>query len=128
MDTTRHQVTVNFDSTTNPNRERVSFSSDGRIEITTERGEVTYTLQQAGSRARFPSNPIQWVANNLMPIAPPPEVTVHRLDDYNVTVEITAAPGTQEFRFYVIVQTVAGRFFGSDPTIVTMRPGDSSGR
>jgi hypothetical protein len=123
MDTTEHSVTVTFDSTTTPRN--VTFSPDRQIEIATANGLVTYTLEQKGRfEARFPSNPIQWVDGDRVPIDPPSEATVRRLSDVSTTVQITAPPGiTQEFRFYVIVQTQSGRFFGSDPTIVTMRPG-----
>jgi hypothetical protein len=121
---TQHDVTVTFDSTTAPRV--VTFDPADEISIPTELGLVTFTLKLQGTFvARFPSNPIQWVDGNLMPIDPPRAATVRRLSDVSTTILIVAPPGsTDSFSFYVVVQTQAGRFFGSDPTIVTMRPSD----
>jgi len=134
------QVTVTF----NPviASRRVTFGENAKVEFDNEApGTVTFTLDVTTAlQVRFPSNPIQWVRridkdaddggpvddHNLLPIDPPRGATVSRIDDNTTTVTIASDPNIekQTFRFYVIVQTMDGRFFGSDPTIVTMRPGD----
>jgi hypothetical protein len=111
---------------------RVTFDPDEEITFTALGGTVIYTLDQQtkGFGVVFPSHPIQWVqqvGEELLPIAPPSGVTVSRSDE-SITVTFMAnLENMQEtFRFYVIVQTLEqgnGRFFGSDPTIVTMPPG-----
>lgn len=130
MGTTEHEVTVTFDSTTAPRQ--VTFTPNSPLGIPTELGRVTFNLEVRGNfEARFPSNPIQWVdSGTLKPIDPPPAATVTRVNDVSASVLIRAKPGEVEsFSFYVIVQTQAGRFFGSDPTIVTMLPpGGGQGR
>lgn len=109
---------------------RVTFDSDAGITFNAVEGTVLYTLEvNTALKVRFPSNPIQWVqqiGTELLPINPPDGTTVSRRDD-RITVTFMAkegAPATT-FRFYVIVQTIEGengRFFGSDPTIIIMRP------
>jgi hypothetical protein len=105
---------------------RVTFSTDKDIEFKTEIGTVTFKLEvKTALEVRFPSNPIQWVEEVgkgvFRPVDPPSAAAVSRSDDL-ATVKITAPPGDTTFRFFVIVQSADGRFFGSDPTIVTMRP------
>lgn len=111
---------------------RVSFSTNGPIEFKDiDVGTVTFELNVVVAlQARFPSNPIQWVDNSDShnPIDPPRVAEVRRLGDDRVIVEIGALPGTQTYSFFVIVQTSDGRFFGTDPTIVTMRPGPGEER
>jgi predicted exporter len=130
METTNVQVT--FDSTNTP--KQVTFSQD-RLKFDSTTGTVTFNLMSSAStalQARFPSNPIQWVSKidenlgdvntNLQPIDQPDGTMVSRTDN-TATVTITVAPqGKTKFRFYVIVQTTNGAFFGTDPTIVTMPP------
>lgn len=105
---------------------RVSFSTTAPISFNTPMvtGSVTFNLEvKSALQVHFPSNPIQWVqevGSTLVPIDPPPEATVSRSDD-SVTVTITAPPNTT-FRFFVIVLSTDGQFFGTDPTIVTMDP------
>jgi hypothetical protein len=118
------QITTTF----NPAdaEKRVSFSTDKDIEFTTEIGTVTFKLEvKTALEVRFPSNPIQWVEEVdkgvFRPVDPPSAATVSRSDNL-ATVKITAPPGDTTFRFFVIVQSADGRFFGSDPTIVTMHP------
>jgi hypothetical protein len=118
------RVTVTFEPASA--EKRVTFSTEKNIEFTTETGTVTFNLAvKTALEVRFPSNPIQWVEevgkDVFRPIDPPSAATVSRKDDL-ATIEITAPPGVTTFRFYVIVQSADGRFFGSDPTIVTMRP------
>jgi hypothetical protein len=116
----------NVTATFNANN-TVTFNSSGEIKFdNTAFGVVFFTLDVAtgATQAFFPSNPIQWVDQNLRPIKPPDGARVIRDDDNNTRVRIAAAPSMdQTFRFYVIVQTTNGQFFGTDPTIVTMPPG-----
>jgi hypothetical protein len=130
MDTDERQVTVKFNDASAPRR--ITFEPDEDIVFGADSGKVTFTLKvETALRVVFPSNPIQWVQEgdppgDLTPIDPPMEAKVSRMD-FSVTVEITLKPETEkkEFRFYVIVQTPDaedGRFFGSDPTIIIMRP------
>jgi len=109
---------------------RVTFDSDDEITFRSVEGTVIYTLEvNTALKVRFPSNPIQWVqlvGTELLPINPPDGTMVSRSDD-RITVTFTAQEGVTPttFRFYVIVQTIEGengRFFGSDPTIIIMRP------
>jgi hypothetical protein len=142
------QVTVRF----NPLRDvpgdvspralgRVTFDRAKVEFINRAPGKVTFSLDSSNTalKVRFPSNPIQWVRrigndddmvdavpdSELLPIDPPPGATVTRVDDNTtlVTIKPDLSTKKQKFRFYVIVQTMDGRFFGSDPTIVTMPPG-----
>jgi hypothetical protein len=127
-----NNVQVTFDSTNTP--KQVTFSQD-RLKFDSTTGTVTFNLMNSAStalQARFPSNPIQWVSKideslgdvntNLQPINQPDGTMVSRTDN-TAMVTITAAPqGTTKFRFYVIVQTTNGNFFGTDPTIITMPP------
>lgn len=117
MNARTHQIDVKFDPTTG-----FTFSPSGEIEITTNRGVVIFTLKESPA-ALFPSNPIQWVDDQKKPIDPPDGATVHRTG-LSTTVTITPLrPNHSTIRFYLLVQTSNGEFFGSDPTIVTMRPG-----
>ncbi|HKH43846.1 MAG TPA: hypothetical protein VKM72_04200 [Thermoanaerobaculia bacterium] len=134
------QVTATFNPASA--EQRLTFSTDAPIDFSTARGTVTITLDvQTVLPVRFPSNPIQWVRKDgvdpdgndiLVPIAPPEAAMVSRNRDDSVTVTVTRPPGSPgestTFRFYVVVQSFLrdgradGRFFGSDPTIVTMHP------
>ncbi|HEV7508607.1 MAG TPA: hypothetical protein VGS07_27255 [Thermoanaerobaculia bacterium] len=127
MDTTEHEVTVTFDSTTTPRK--VTFTPDSPLGISTPRGLVTFNLELKGNfEARFPSNPIQWVNESRQPMDPPSGVSIVR-NDTSTSITIEAGQAPEKLSFYVIVQTQAGRFFGSDPTIVTMLPpGGGQGR
>lgn len=119
-------VTVTFNPANAP--KRVSFDMNEQIVFHPPSGKVTFKLQvNTALRVVFPSNPIQWVrqsGGDLLPIQQPSEATVNRVDDFSTEVTITSSV-QGDFRFYVIVQTpdsADGRFFGSDPTIVIMRP------
>jgi hypothetical protein len=109
---------------------RVTFDQDEEITFKAVEGTVLYTLEvNTALEVRFPSNPIQWVqqvGTELLPIDPPDRTMVSRSDN-RITVTFMAREGVPAttFRFYVIVQAIEeenGRFFGSDPTIVTMHP------
>lgn len=121
-------VTVTFNPVSAP--KRVSFDKNDQVVFHPPSGKVTFKLKvDTALRVVFPSNPIQWVrqsGGDLLPIQQPSEAAVSRVNDFNTEVTITSStPG--DFRFYVIVQTpdsTDGRFFGSDPTIVIMRPGE----
>ncbi|HYG63286.1 MAG TPA: hypothetical protein VEL74_11945 [Thermoanaerobaculia bacterium] len=131
MNTTQREVNVKFRDN------RVSFSGsgisqDGRILIPTESGLIVLRLKT--SRVRFPSFPIQWTiqqsaappatGTEFAPIAQPSEATVIRKSDRESDIRIVSPEGTREFSFFVLVETPDGKFFGTDPTIVTMRPPD----
>ncbi len=111
---------------------RVTFSTNEAIQFAitpTESGRVVFHLEVATAlQVVFPSSPIQWIDNPkaMKPIAPPGVATVDRSDS-TVSITIQGSADTTSYSFFVIVQTTDGRFFGSDPTIVTMRPGDGSG-
>lgn len=116
-DTTQHDVRVRFD----PSTRSVTFEPSSEISIHTASGLVVYSLM-APARIFFPSNPIQWVDDALQPIDTPHGVMVQR-SNLSTSILITTADAPPKLSFYVIVQTQGGRFFGTDPTIVTMRPG-----
>ncbi len=128
MDTTEHEVTVTFDSTTAPRK--VTFTPDSALNVPTARGRVTFNLAVQGNfEARLPIEPHPvGRQRHSQADRSAPAATVTRVNDVSTSVLIEAKPGVVEsFSFYVIVQTQAGRFFGSDPTIVTMRPGGGPG-
>jgi hypothetical protein len=118
----------------------VSFTglnSDNQVGLPLEGGRVVFRLRPdtVGSPSAptvgFPSEPIQWtekVGDDFLPIPNPPGTTVRRVSGTRAFIDI--ANSTQEpqsYSFFVIVQTTGGKFFGTDPTIVTMRPGGGSG-
>ncbi len=130
-------IDVVFDPTRAPGN-RVTVSKASIDVIARERGTVTFMLKvRQGPGAEptpvagpvpnpsFPSNPIQWVDNatDHNPIDPPSVASVSR-SETRLTIEISTSPRTETYSFFIIVQTSDGRFFGTDPTIVTMRPGD----
>jgi hypothetical protein len=125
-------VAVSFDANTNA----VAFAgsdydkSNGRIDISaSEIGLITFQLQTAG--VVFPSNPVQWVDAQFQPVDPPAGATVTRTDNasFNILV-VRSQVRAAELHFYVLVyfRGVRGRFFGTDPTIVTMSSGGGSGQ
>lgn len=129
--TTRQTVTVGFDDDTKV----VSFAgaADGRvleIEIHTELGDITFYLNHAQAGASppaFPSAPIQWVDEQERPIDPPRGATVTRSSNVIARIEVVRSQvASGKLRFFVLVQQ-AGRFYGTDPTIVTMPSGGGSG-
>jgi hypothetical protein len=112
-----------------PAQSKVTFIPDGPIEFAIpqeQRGRVIFNLQfpTGSATVNFPSDPIQWVddPNDKHPIDPPSVATVTRLNDSSSSIEIKSLKATKSYYFFVIVQTTDGKFFGSDPTIVTMRP------
>jgi hypothetical protein len=125
-------VTATFNPAMAP--ERVTFDKKDIDFANGAPGKVTFKLAvETKMQVRFASNPIQWVRKidetgpdsdeNLRPINPPSEATVSRMDDGTTMITIAPDPGnTLTLRFFVIVQTMQGRFVGSDPTIVTMPP------
>lgn len=115
-------VTVRFNPPSTEKR-RVTFDKSN-IRFDTTTGMVIFTLKVKpdSEAAQFPSNPIQWVDANLQPITQPPEATVSRTADMATVTIMNAPQGKTKFRFYVIVLTNNGEFFGTDPTIVTMPP------
>jgi hypothetical protein len=130
MNTTRREVNVFA-----LRNDTVAFAgpgiSNGRIFIDTELGQIVFRLQ--ATSVSFPSSPIQWTVQEpattpgagtvFRPIPQPAEATVLRNSDRETVIEITNQPQeTREHSFFVIVQTADGKFFGTDPTIVTMRP------
>lgn len=99
----------------------------GHIHIDNGRGKITFRL--GSDTASFPSAPIQWTVKEgqvFRPIEQPSAVTVRRVDATNAEIEISTQAAV-EYSFFVIVQTPKGKFFGTDPTIVTMRPGSDMG-
>ena len=130
-------VDVVFDPTRAPGG-RVTVSKASIDVIARERGRVTFILKVSRGpglepipvpgpvpEPRFPSNPIQWVDNaaSRNPIDPPSVASVSR-SVTGITIEIETSAQTRTYSFFIILQTSDGRFFGTDPTIVTMRPGD----
>lgn len=128
---THCEVLVTFDPLA---KEKVSFSgphvdAEARIRIPSGLGFVVFQLVEVNvppGTAFFPSSPVQWIDEKRRPLLPPPVFTVHRLSDTNTTVQvINMTLDTREHPFFLIVQTAGGEFFGADPTVVTLRPGDS---
>jgi len=123
-------ITVTFNPA-NPGP-RVTFSTDKDIKFaitSAESGRVVFHLEVATAlQVVLPSSPIQWINNaeEMKPIAPPGVATVDRSGPTTVAITIQGATETTTYSFFVIVQTTDGRFFGSDPTIITMRPGDGT--
>lgn len=126
METDNPSVTVVARFNPASAEQRITFSMSNIDFRNRASGTVIFTLNvKTVLEVRFPSNPIQWVDTNLLPINPPPGATVTRVDDNNTMVMVEPDPNIKEkqkFRFYVIVQSTDGRFFGTDPTIVTMPP------
>lgn len=136
--TTQRTVIVKFDD----NTKTVSFdgtAADGllEIEVLTEIGGIVFYLDhrdyqnhsQAGTSVpAFPSAPIQWVDAQHLPINPPPGATATRSSNVIAKIEVVRSQVVRgELRFYVLVQQ-DGRFYGTDPTIVTMPSGGGSGQ
>ena len=120
--TPQREIITRFNSAT----ETVSFDglSNGQIGVHSAVEDIVFQLA-AVATVFFPSNPIQWVDGNLQPIDPPSGAVVSRSGNLTTSIRITASEvPSPRLSFYVIVQTLDGRFFGTDPTIVTMRPGD----
>jgi hypothetical protein len=120
----QREVTVTFDASAN----RVVFggtgydSANGQIDISSsDLGLITFQLDNSG--VFFPSNPVQWVDDKFQPIDPPAGATVMRRNNLAFTILVVRSqvPAAQ-LQFYVVVYFlgVRGRFFGTDPTIVTM--------
>jgi hypothetical protein len=122
---TNQVVTVNFDAS-----QQFTFSPAGQVLISTELGKVTYILMPRPLTARFRSNPVEWVNNETerIPIDQPNGTLVNRAPGRtSISIDTAKAPDT--LVFYLFVETRDGQSFGSDPTIVTMRPGGGpSGR
>lgn len=103
------------------------IDSHSHIHIDTGRGMIAFRLRS--DTVSFPSAPIQWTVREgkvFRPIEQPSTVTVRRVDATNAEIEISTQEAV-EYSFFVIVQTPNGKFFGTDPTIVTMRPGSDMG-
>jgi hypothetical protein len=113
----QREVLVRFDSS----RTQFILEPNGEVNIPALSGQVSFPLASVAT-VFYPSNPIQWVDDNLQPINPPDGVTIQR-DKLNTSITV-AVPAPARLSFYIIVQTTDGKFFGTDPTIVTMRPGD----
>lgn len=124
---TQSTVTVMFNADT----KEVSFGgagfNNGQIDLFADVGVLALELMNPPQGVSFPSAPVQFVnTSRLRPINPPRGASVHRLDGANVALLIIASQvvAPERLSFYVLVQTPDGEFFGTDPTIVTMRPGD----
>jgi len=124
--TTPHIVDVNVSSNV------VSFTglnAANEVGLPLAGGRVVFRLRT--DSVSFPSAPIQWtekVGEVFRAIPEPPEATVRRVSETRAFIDIlNSTTEPQSYSFFVIVQTTAGKFFGTDPTIVTMRPGGGSG-
>ena|ERR1044071_1469795 len=135
MATTEHEINVSLSGST------VVFTGtgivNGNIDVATQLGRIVFKLQDLVPF--FPSAPIQWTRRGQVPLPQggtffrplpqPPEATVDRRGDKETVIEVTNQPQEhREFAFFVLLQTPDGKFYGTDPTIVTMRPeGGSDG-
>lgn len=120
---THRQVYVSLDPTNSVSFKGPGIDSKGHIGIPTESGVIAFRLRS--TTVSFPSAPIQWTVKEgqvFRPIEQPSAATVRRVDATNTEIEISTQEAV-EYSFFVIVQTPNGKFFGTDPTIVTMRPG-----
>jgi hypothetical protein len=122
----QRQITVMFDA----DKKLVSFGgsdfNNGQIDLPADLGLITFELVTPPPGVIFPAAPVQFVnTTRLRPINPPRGATVHRLDGANAALLIVSSQvvSPERLSFYVLVQTVEGEFFGTDPTIVTMPPG-----
>jgi hypothetical protein len=128
----QREVTVTFDASAN----RVVFggagydSANGQIDISSsDRGLITFQLDNSG--VFFPSNPVQWVDDQLQPINPPAGAAVTRTNNLAFEISIVREQViSSTLQFYVVVYFLGarGRFFGTDPTIVIMSSTGGSGQ
>lgn len=110
-----------------------SYKVDGGIEkedfeihVDVPLAWIELKLRQ-GTGASFTTTPIQWIFNE-MPIPAPPQLSVQRRNELDVTILNINEAGleTQSFHFEVAVMYKGKTYTSPDPTIINVDPTQSA--